>query len=50
MQTDRNPEELFNILVELVDELRMARTMAEVNVAAGAAWQDLLGLDLEPAV
>ena len=39
-------QELAKILFDLVDGLRQATSLTDVNVAAGIAWNALLGLEL----
>ena len=39
-------QELTRILFDLVDGLRQATSLTDVNVAAGIAWNALLGLEL----
>lgn len=43
---------VFVTLIDLLDELRHAKSLADVNIAAGKAWQGLasaeLGLFAEP--
>lgn len=40
-------QELTQILFDLVDGLRQATSLTDVNVAAGIAWNALLGLEVE---
>lgn len=42
MQEQATPLEA--ILLELLDEIRKARSLVDVNTAAGIAWQDLSGI------
>ena len=39
-------QELAKILFDLVDGLRQATSLTDVNVAAGIAWNALLGVEL----
>ena len=45
MRKDVSTQELTNILFDLVDGLRQATSLTDVNVAAGIAWNALLGLE-----
>ena len=38
-------QELARVLFDLVDGLRQATSLTDVNVAAGIAWNALLGLE-----
>ncbi len=43
----QSTQELAGILFDLVDSLRGAQSLTDVNIAAGIAWNELLGLELE---
>lgn len=43
----RSTQELAGILFDLVDSLKDAQSLADVNIAAGIAWNELLGLEIE---
>ena len=43
----QSTQELAGILFDLVDSLRGAQSLADVNIAAGIAWNELLGLELD---
>lgn len=39
-------DDLSKILFELVDTLTRATSLTDVNIAAGIAWNELLGLEV----
>lgn len=43
----QSTQELAEILFDLVDGLKRSMSLTDVNIAAGIAWNALLGLEVE---
>ena len=39
-------QSVFVTLIDLLDRLRVAKSLGDVNIAAGMAWQDLASAEL----